>query len=502
MQTENTPEIEWKVKPDKKGAPSLFIGNRSIHSLYDAENQASQTAKRILEKMKRKGSNYLVLIGLGLGYLPEALFSLGFFDLLVWDPFPIMRKFLPIRKSPWKGHISIVQSFDELIKLIYQSAKKNTLPEIVIHPGYAPYCQLEYRQTLDCLRAVFSPKVFDNVIISERSLNSVSQIPFYRHIGSLSRRYDKDKAILVSAGPSLKKCIPYLKERKEGILFAAIQAVPLLQRNNIKIHYAVIADPFNLSGIIEECSLKFDALLAESAVHPATLSWCPQKTYLYNLYSDQLHQLLWLPECQSNIRAAISTVSETQLLLSIGMGFKEIILLGMDFSWKGKRYAYRSPNAPKCSPQEKRFFVPSIDKSFSETEPMYFHASRFMNYICKKISKDAIKFYQYTEGIPITKAEQILASDIPKILSSIYTKKHSFKERNIDPSLVSLAESLITEAADSEHIAYQNVKSLPLFHSFFSEKSMPFFKEIPPEKRKSICMKYLEKLRKKTPSLL
>ncbi|MFT4553190.1 MAG: hypothetical protein ACI9S8_001826 [Chlamydiales bacterium] len=497
MIKEGYDEIEWKVIEDSLGRPSLSIGHRAIHSTYDAEGQATRWAKSIISATVEKGCNSIVLLGLGMGYLPRALYNEGFKDVIVWDPFPKMRQHIPYHGGEWKDVIPVASSFDTLTQFIHKQAKPNTKPYVVIHPGYNHYCDLEYRQILQFLQGTFrvSPESkLDKIVVSHRALESITLTPFFPLIDSLRGHFDDEKAILVSAGPSLKPCLPFLRERKEGILFAAVQAVPLLQRAGIKINYVVISDPQDLRGMLTDCTLDFDGLIAEAAVHPTTLEWCPEKTYLFNLPSDHLHRYIWPPFRGTNIRAPISTVSETQVLLSLTLNFQSLLMFGMDFCWKQERYSYRSPLSLSDRSREKYFRVATINGDIGETERSYFHASRYLNFICERVGQGNYTFFQHTEGLPISTAQQISPEEIPQILNKdreIVCPKY---EHEVDFAMVSLAEMLLLEASESTHVTNNTGN---LLTDSLIDLAMPFFKEIPIEDRQSICLAHALRLKEK-----
>ncbi|MFT4553286.1 MAG: putative Rossmann fold enzyme [Chlamydiales bacterium] len=499
MQLEGENEIEWKMGKDQKGQPSLLIGERSIHSLYDAEMQARASVQKILEVLQAKGSNLLILIGLGLGYLPRAFHQEGFSQVVIWDPFPMMRKSLPVHGGEWRKDIPVVGTFQQLYQHILRRAEVGVKPELMIHPGYEPYCQMEFRQAYQSLRTIFGSGVEDNkqnTVISPRSLESIVSIPFYQRLSSLKNICASEEAILVGAGPSLKRCLPYLKERKGGILFAALQALPILQKEGVKVHFVVVADPQGLSGIIEECTPEFNALLAEGAAHPSTLEWCSEKTYLFNIRSDHLHQHIWDRDEDSEVNGPLATVSETQLHLAITLGFRTMLLVGMDFCWTEQRYTHRSPGAPKDDPKELHvreasFRVPTISGEMAETEAMYFHGSRYLNYICSQLSKNNVQFMQYTEGLSIDVAKQIAPEEIQQLFGKGSLSLDLPAKKELDMEVVALAEMLIKEAAESTHQVTQvnSLANRPL-----NQIVTPFFSEIPVQDRSDICSIFQQKL--------
>lgn len=482
-------ELSWDLLEDKQKRPCLKIANRSIESGYDAIEQSGKTADQIIAKMQSKNSSILIVIGLGLAYLAQSLFDRNCQHVVFYDPFPQMRRSLPTVGGPWREKYRVVFTIQGLFEELKKHIDDRFLPELFIYPGYEPYTRFEYRQILDLLRNLYAKNDFNNYLVSERSIESLSNVPFFRPFSNLSRYFVGQTAVLISAGPSLKSAIEYLKSASNCFVFAALQVLPLLQKEGISVDFVVVADPQDLSGIQKNCSLSFKALLSDSLVHPKTLNWCPEKTFVYNLFSDHFHQLFWDQIPGNNIRAPMSTVSETQLCLALGMGFEKILLLGMDYGWKKNRYAHRCLEAPKEAPYERRFPICLEDGSFAETEAMYYHGFRFMNYLCSSLKG---RVWQYSECLKLSTVSSLNLHSLQSFFKGLKTNKIMIPEGEIDKNSISLAEDLIRQAAVSRHTASRDLEK-----SFFdSDKYMPFFKETHPTKRAEICEQALHNLRR------
>ena len=91
-------ELPWAIKPSKNnGIPTLYIDTLAILSAYDPQIAANRLAQQTLESVKTTKADHIIIIGMGLGYFPKALFTQGFEKIIVWDPFPEMQNSITLQ---------------------------------------------------------------------------------------------------------------------------------------------------------------------------------------------------------------------------------------------------------------------------------------------------------------------------------------------------------------------------------------------------------------------
>ena len=67
-------EFEWSVETTRSSShPTLRVAGRLVHSEFDPVVEAERTAKRAVDRMIESEARLLVLLGVGLGYLADAL---------------------------------------------------------------------------------------------------------------------------------------------------------------------------------------------------------------------------------------------------------------------------------------------------------------------------------------------------------------------------------------------------------------------------------------------
>ncbi|SCC90882.1 hypothetical protein SCG7109_BC_00060 [Chlamydiales bacterium SCGC AG-110-M15] len=496
-------EVEWEVIPSEKGTNALKIGKRAIHSLVDPIKQAELTADTLIQRVKKGGCTYIVIVGFGLGYLPVALLEKGFTDFVVWEPFPNMHHALyPFQSQKCAQEIveRIAFNLHDVVTKLKQYFQKGAKHLLEVHPGYQSFTRLEVKLLLNYFHHLHRTKdqfCFSNSVVCQRSLEVLSRIPFYPTIDDLSGNYGDQKAILVSPGPSLKTCIPFLKNRKEGVIIAALQALPLLQKNGIFADFVAIADPNDLSPFLAACSDDYGYALTECAVHPVCLDWNKERTFLFNLRGRSSYQLLWDKMGVSSMEQPMTTVSEVMLVLATQMGFKQFVFLGMDFSWKEDRYSYRAPGVEANSQDnmEQYFRIRLTPSETAFSESAYFASARYLAVMSKNLSEKGYALYQYTEGYRNLYARQICPEDILKLLAEEREAPQVCIEKKVSQGMVSYARELIQACGDSKHQIPGLAPSPEWWHD---ANRMPFFDELALENR-SVCSKsFLQELEERS----
>ena len=364
------------------------------------------------------------------------------------------------------------------------------------HPGYEPFCSFEYKQASHFLRSIFSKEKywqFEEMVISERTIENLPHLSRLSTISSCIGVFKGEKAVIASPGPSLERALPFLKKQKEAFVFAALQALPLLQKNGVCVDFVVIADPGDLTKFQKKCQLGEETLLVDSCVDPTVLCWAPDQTKVFNLYSDQLHQLLWANLPSVSIDESVSTVSEVSAILAKLFGFEEFVFLGMDFCWQKERYSYRPIGAQEKP--EIRFCLRAKGGLIAETYADYYHAFRFMDQYCGHLQNEGIKVSQYTEGMALGHAKQLEVEDFEGLWEGGRGKKG---KRELLPisceNFLKKAQSLLLRARDSTHLKGRNPDE-NVSNKFGG--GMSFLDEVALDKRKKLCEESLLELRRK-----
>lgn len=487
-------EFEWEIRNSKKGDKTLLLGGRAVYSLRDPLEDAKKTAHSLIEKSYKENCDHIIIIGLGLGYLPRALHDSGFSRILVWEPFPVMQKSFAVCGGRWRESVAIVSNHKEFEERILNFTGKGAKPKLIVHPGYNLFCRLEHRLALQSLRNIYAHNTQRSYIVSRRSLETLVRLPFLNTIKDYENVFDGKKALLVNAGPSLKQGLDVLKRIDGCLIFASLQAAPLLQKSGIRVHFLVCSDPRDYTLYMKDCDDSFDAFFTETCSHPATLDWQRDKTRLFHLRSGQVHEMLWEEAGLPVFEGPAATVSEVMLLLADYMGFNEIYCMGMDFCWSETRYAYRTEGVDKFvgikDDASTEFSVMTGDNCVAKTKCDYFHAARFMRQKYLEMKSSGKRMFQLSNGIRFTDEGQLKMEDIYENLN----RDQGTAIINSAKTATSISEELTLKLL--EEIRANRINTSVNTSGRPQLRLWPFLRAIPPEELKEVCSEFIDALRR------
>lgn len=483
-------EFEWEIRDARSGDKTLLLGGRAVYSTYNPIKQTNLLAQKLIAEARDENCDQIIIIGLGLGYLPRALYDAGFRRILVWEPFPIMQKSFPVCDGDWRREVIVVNERDEFEKAAIGFAVKGSKPRLIVHPGYDIFCRLEHRFAAQILDRIYNTGREESFVVSQRSLESLIRLPFLGTLKEFDGAYKGRRAILASPGPSLKRCIHALRDTGDIIVFASLQAAPYLQKNGIRVNYLVCADPQDMSPFTAECNDDFDAFLTETSSDPSTLDWKRDRTFLFHFKCGQVHEKLWGQSQLPMTEEPCSSVSEVMLLLADYMGFDEIYCLGMDFCWKEDRYTYRTNDKYQQDSQINMgscFNLLASDSQIATTLSVYFHGARFMQHKCSELDSKGKRIYQIEGGLMYAPAGVLTADELEK-------QVHSRNSRET-VQIISLQAPVAVEQVEQVLLGIKSgrIKSRQLHDR--AGKNWPFLQGIPPEELSEACDKSLDRLR-------
>ncbi len=408
-------ELEWSFESSRSGQPVLKIGGRYIHSRYDPIREAQAIVTQVAAEIACEQATLIILLGSGLGYLPAA-FTAGLdVPVLLWEPFPQISRHVSRSRESWQSQLTLVENSREFDSEIRQLIGRGIKPHIVIHPGYKEFVRFEARYILWCLRKYFQltrPLSIDEAVISKRSLDALERIPFLSAIDELDGCLAGHTAILVAPGPSSHMVQPYLNGcRNRGVVFAAIQSLRSLCEEGIPVDFAVAPDPqeYYTTIYLEGFRPEFTTLLADTSIDPTLLDLWKEKTFLFHLRTQHLHQIFWESCSLPVLDEPLISVSETMLVLAHNFGARQFVLVGMDFCSESLDYKVR-------------FKTPNLSGQPCLTNSHYYHSARYLNFICPRLQELGCRIWRVSDGIhdglPIGGTELIAPGQIRTVINN------------------------------------------------------------------------------------
>ncbi len=393
---EGVAEVDWRVSRARSGAPTLALGRRGVHSAYDPEREARSHARRMLAAMAVRGADTPTLVGVGLGYLPNALVEAGARHVLAWEPFPALAAALPAR-APAEG-VRVAASAAAFEAALDEVVAAGGRPHLEVHPGYGDVCRFEARLAARALQRCLGHagrRDPSRAVVSRRSLDALVRLPARGTLEDWSGSCRGQTAVVVAPGPSLAEALPVLARRRGGAIFAALQALRPLNEAGVVPDFVVAPDPLTWEPFVSGFTPRFGALLADTAAPPPLVDRWPERTYLFHLRGPQLEGLAWEACGLPTLDEPVATVSETALLLARRFGARELALVGMDF-------LQTDPGRYKI-----HFRTRDMDDGVVATNSHYFHGARFASHACARWSAAGARIWRTGRGLPVRGAQRI-----------------------------------------------------------------------------------------------
>ena len=350
------PQPIYPLQASKSGVPTASVTSRAgaevlLHSRYRPVDEAA----KLVEASKPESSVFFYCYGFGLGYHVEALFDAAsdeaIFCLLEPD-LRLLRTAMEARdlsrliESRRFIYLTQLDKGELMVKLTPHSAMIGVGVGELVHPAsleVAPDFHQQMRQWIEEF-ASFSRTSLNTVVLnSRRTAENISRnLGWYAAapgLGRLHNRHHKEPAIIVSAGPSLRKNKHLLAGLRDKAVIIAVQTTlqPLLEMG-VEPHYATSLDYHDICTRFYEklpATLRTE-LVAEPKANSGILQMYPGPVSLLgnNFAESVLRELkLGKPEL-----AGGATVAHLAFYLAEHLGCDPIIFVGQDLGFSDGMY--------------------------------------------------------------------------------------------------------------------------------------------------------------------
>ena len=345
-----------EVKPARKQGHYLLISGSSdsvvIHSRYHPIQEARQWAE---EFVGSGVSDRVLLVGGGLGYLPESLRKRSVqCEVIECLPDFEVPTELPICAERNRDAFLRVSPRDNLIDYM------GTLPagvlnnaKILLHPGYE-HILPEPESFVDSLHVIARGQL-RNIqsrwkLLDSKLDNTKNSLPYLEKsysVQSLFGCYQDKPGLMIAAGPSLRDSLEWLRDVQNRVLILCVDsAYATLHRAEISVDYVLTMDPQPENTIHIEATNADGALVASIAAHTDYFQWASDiPTYLFYQATDDhgssptFPVVKWLKEESSGIGSLRSggSVATTGIDLLNRMGCDPIGIVGVDHAFTNGR---------------------------------------------------------------------------------------------------------------------------------------------------------------------
>ena len=241
-------QASYSIEPSKSGEPTLFVQTADDRRVYfHSKHKPREEAERLVDPVETQSYVFYHVHGLGLGYHlellferagDEAVFCLFEPDLLLFRTALETRDLSRIIDSRRVHFFWTLDKADLYVRLMPQTAMVTMGTQAIVHAA-SMQRQREFHEQMQAWLAEFASFCKTNmntlVLNGRRTLENIARnLGWYAAAPCMSRlkdRYKSFPAVIVSAGPSLRKNKHLLKDMVGKAAIIAVQTTlqPLLE---------------------------------------------------------------------------------------------------------------------------------------------------------------------------------------------------------------------------------------------------------------------------------
>jgi hypothetical protein len=350
------PTPGYDLQPSKSGVPTVSVpGPSGAEVLLHSRYRPIDEALKLVEAAQPDKSVFFYCYGFGLGYQVESLFDAASDEALFCVLEPDLRLIRTALESRDLSRLIESRRFifltrldkgELMVKLTPHSAMIGVGVGELVHPAsmeVAPEFHQQMRQWIEEFSSFSRTSLNTVVLNSRRTAENISRnLGWYAAapgLGRLHNRHHKQPAIIVSAGPSLRKNKHLLAGLRDKAVIIAVQTTlqPLLEMG-VEPHYATSLDYHEICTRFYEKlpeTLRTE-LVAEPKANSAIMRMYPGPVSLLgNTFAESVLRELKLgkPELTGG-----ATVAHLAFYLAEHLGCDPIIFVGQDLGFSDGMY--------------------------------------------------------------------------------------------------------------------------------------------------------------------
>ncbi len=451
---------DFDVVDSKNGAPTLMVRRNDEEIFYHSRYDPLKEAKHLVDNAYTSKQNYFALLGMGLGYTAEAL--LDRVDGTVYIVEPNTRAFIKAMEHRDLSRIldsnrvalSVGQAWNEAITGWVKIAKLYDLKGVGIvelpgamkaaPDGYFDLFKEKMKAHIVTLGGNLQTVMLKGWEYQRNTLSSLPRIIDNPPVRLLFDRFKSRPAIIVSAGPSLKKNIDLLKELKgHAVIIGVDTSLKPMLKAGFEPDFICTGDPqFANYKHLAGAKVKDSHLVAEPMTWPQSMVEFDGKLFIAS-YGDKMMQ--WLSGCIPDVGHVMcwGSVATMAFDLARKLGCDPIIFTGQDLSFSGGRTyvegtyfedeAKQDMSAEAFARREKTYQMENI---YGEMVPTNRQMFAYLNWFTYEISRTEAHVVNATEGgilkdgveiITLKEAAEKYLSNEFSVVDEINKAKDEFK---------------------------------------------------------------------------
>ena len=343
-------KAQKQVSAHKAASGDFIIAYNNI-ALDDMQNPIEK-AKNIWTQMTHfefEKNDIAVIFGLGLGYLFKRAYVSASSRILLYEPsLDVLRfvfEYVDLSEQLLDSRVCLCNTEDDCANFLSVKYIVNDRIEVVFSPVYANLYPDLLTSFTKRIVTVCESKNVDMATIKvhskswlENDLKNLSDMKQGRAIGLLKNAFAGKTALIVGAGPSLKKDIELIKaNRSKFVIFAVNKIFDFLIENGIMPDFFVVSDSSYVWMCVKSPNEVFkqtNLLITTKGDYEFSKKNFKKKVY-YFLKNDEFFKELALmyPEVITLGETEGSVVSQA-LYGAVEMGFSNIVFSGFDLAIK------------------------------------------------------------------------------------------------------------------------------------------------------------------------
>ncbi|MBW6477631.1 MAG: DUF115 domain-containing protein [Chromatiales bacterium] len=326
-------------------------GEFYLHSPYDPVRESEQLIERDLPELQEL--DVVIILGFGLGYLPEAVLARLQPEqrLVIVEPDPCvlrlaaatrpMAELFADERLIW----SVGTDIETTLGRIIAQLDRHTLSgwKVLLPPAIAR-CYLDFSRDfvlqlgsmMNTLQARMATAMIASELIMRNALSNLRYSHASPGVNDFRGRWQNRPVVLVSAGPSLDKQLPLLRQYRQRILIIAVgQAWRSLRAAGIEPHIVVTVDPHpanynHFEGLRSEGAW----LLADGSTNTDVVShFDGKRIFAYPL--EEVEKLFAELQGARGCLPSGGSVANTAFSFALMLKASPIILVGQDLAFTG-----------------------------------------------------------------------------------------------------------------------------------------------------------------------
>lgn len=373
----------WEILPAKNGSPTLLENKIRLHSSYNPEREAQQTSDKLLNEAEKLLQNNaggyvkasIVFLGFGAGYqiceLSKKIKEEGLgkkIRLILIEPAPAYF-FATLNILDWTRVFEIEElvlaigcPIDSVIPLLENQEKVNlggqgiSSSVFFTNPPFIAHNQEYFNSVLTLIERNKSKNEINAATYEKfvklwvkNSIKNIWQISKCRTVAEIAGGNAENNSretistrqndfLLIAAGPSLEKILPYLHQIKGQMTFVCVEtALHALLKADIQPDYIVLTDPqFWAYKHIAGLQAPQSTLICPISVYPDVFRF---KCREIVLCSDLFPISRYFESLRGTFGdlGAGGSVASSAWTLCLLLGAKNIYLAGLDLAFPHKQ---------------------------------------------------------------------------------------------------------------------------------------------------------------------